>query len=137
MGDFNARVGRDTLSWGKVIGKHGVGKSNSNRLLLLSLCCEFDLVITKTIFQQSNSFKTTWWHLGSRYDYIIVRDHDRRDINSTAHNWSILVRPQNYSLTYHNAYKETCSKQSSKTTKKGRCNKTKGQEYLRLFPNYV
>jgi len=32
MGDFNARVGRNSTIWQRVIGKHGVGK-NSNATL--------------------------------------------------------------------------------------------------------
>ena len=60
MGDFNARVGNDTLSWNYVIGKHGIGKSNSNGLMLLSLCSEFDLLISNTVFQQPNRYKTSW-----------------------------------------------------------------------------
>ena len=38
LGDFNARVGRDYSSWENILGKHGVGRGNSNGTLLLSLC---------------------------------------------------------------------------------------------------
>jgi len=35
MGDFNARVGRDSDAWKKILGKHGLGNENSNGTRLL------------------------------------------------------------------------------------------------------
>ena len=87
MGDFNARVGTDYLSWENVIGKHGVGRENSNGTLLLSLCTQHDLTITNTIFQQANRHKTTWMHPGTKewhmIDYVITRRRDIQDVHHT------------------------------------------------------
>ena len=66
LGDFNARVGMDCASWENVIGKHGVGRENSNGTLLLSLCSQNNLIITNTIFQQATRHKTTWMHPGTK-----------------------------------------------------------------------
>lgn len=59
LGNCNAQVGYDLSVWRNVIGKHGVVKTNANGLLLLEKCSQQRLVITNTIFQQSNKYKTT------------------------------------------------------------------------------
>ena len=84
LGDFNARVGRDHETW-EVIGRHGIGKCNSNGLHLLSLCNELDLIIGNTLFQHKNKHKGTWMHPRSGHwhmiDFIITRARDRQDLH--------------------------------------------------------
>ena len=87
LGDFNARVGKEDHIWPGVLGRHGIGKMNTNRLLLLSLCSEFDLAITNTLFQQANKHKTSWKHPRSNHwhmlDYVIVRRRDIKSVHQT------------------------------------------------------
>lgn len=87
MGDFNARVGADFQTWGGVLGRHGIGRMNENGLRLLSLCREFNLTITNTVFQQKNCHKTTWMHPRSNnwhmIDYVITKQRDIRDFKIT------------------------------------------------------
>ena len=88
LGDFNARVGRDAAVWEGVIGRNGVGKMNSNGLRLLTLCTEFNLTITNTIFRMKDRYKTSWMHPRSKHwhliDYIIVRRSDLKFVMKTS-----------------------------------------------------
>lgn len=87
LGDFNARVGTDYQTWEGVIGKNGVGNSNSNGHLLLKTCATHDLLITNTVFRLPNRHKTSWMHPRSKHwhliDYVIIRRRDRQDVRVT------------------------------------------------------
>lgn len=84
LGDFNARVGNDSATWGSVLGQFGRGNSNENGCLLLSLCSELELAIVNTYFKQPENHFFSWTHPRSKrphlLDYIIVK---RRDLADT------------------------------------------------------
>jgi len=87
FGDFNARIGSDSKIWVNVMGKHGVGNINSNGHRLFSLCSEFGLFVTNTLFQLKHNHKTTWMHPLSKHwhllDYVLVKAVDLQDIQIT------------------------------------------------------
>ena len=87
LGDFNAGVGTDPKTWEGVIRSEGVGKCNSNGLLLLRKRAEHDLLITNTVFKLPNRNKTSWTHPRSKHwhliDYVIVGRTDRQDVRVT------------------------------------------------------
>ena len=60
LGDFNARVGKDTEIWSNTMGGHGVGSMNNSGLRHLSFCVEHKLPIVITIFQPKNKYTEMW-----------------------------------------------------------------------------
>ena len=60
IGDFEAMIGRENDKWPLVMGKHEIGKCNSNGELLLAVCSEFELIVTNTIFKQKDERKIIW-----------------------------------------------------------------------------
>ena len=69
------------------MGKHGIGKCNSNGEFLLALCSEFEIIVTNTMFKQKDERTTTWMRLRSKHwhmiDFFITRCRDKMDIHST------------------------------------------------------
>lgn len=87
LGDFNARVGKDEVTWRNVIGRCGVGNANSNGTMLLSACSKHSLAITNTFFRLPHKRRTSWMHPRSKQwhliDYVITRQRDLRDVHIT------------------------------------------------------
>ena len=88
IGDFNARIGRENDKWPSlVMGKHGIGKCNSNGELLLALYSEFELIVTNNMFKQKDECKPNRMHPCSGHwhmiDFIITICRDKMDIHST------------------------------------------------------
>ena len=57
LGNFNARVGKNSEAWQGVLGRHGIGNCSDNRRLLLKFCIKHQLTIINTIFQQKDTIK--------------------------------------------------------------------------------
>ncbi|XP_066915923.1 craniofacial development protein 2-like [Clytia hemisphaerica] len=87
LGDFNARVGSDWQLWPNVLGKHGIGKMNSNGLMLLDFCTQNSFTVMGSVFQLSNKFKTSWQHLRSKHwhqiDHVLADPQTRPHISIT------------------------------------------------------
>ena len=90
LGNFNGRTGSDFTIWGNVMGKQHVGNINSNGHRLLSLCSEFGLFVTNTLFQLKHIHRTTWMHIKQHrskqwhlLDYVLVKAVDIQDVQIT------------------------------------------------------
>ena len=60
MGDANAKVGSDNISYEEVMGKQGLGVMNDNGEIFADFCSLNDLVIGGTIFPHKDIHKATW-----------------------------------------------------------------------------
>ena len=79
--------GRDFELWKGVQGRHVTGNCNDNGCRHRELCSKHQLVITNTLFQQKDRFKTTWRHPRSKHwhllNYVLTRQHGTRDVLHT------------------------------------------------------
>ena len=87
LGKFNAHVGYDHSQWGRVLDMSGIGNMNSNGLLLLSKCAEYELLFTNTVLRLANKYKTTWIPARSGpwlvINYVSICQYDIRDVLTT------------------------------------------------------
>ncbi|KAK3796976.1 hypothetical protein RRG08_015842 [Elysia crispata] len=60
MGDANAKVGSDNISYEEIMGKQGLGVMNDNGERFADFCSLNDLVIGGTIFPHKDIHKVTW-----------------------------------------------------------------------------
>ena len=80
--NFNGRVGIDHKTWEGIIGRNGVGNSNSNGHMLLSVCSAHDLLITNTIFRLPNHNKPSWMHPRLKHWHLMSSSGKRTDRTS-------------------------------------------------------
>ena len=70
-------VGTDHQTWEGVIGPEGVGKCNTNGLLLLRKCAEHDLITNTVYFLDASPFRTLASHR------LCVSAENRQDVRVT------------------------------------------------------
>lgn len=84
LSDVNEQVGCDSATWQGVVGEQGVGRCNSNHLLLLKICAAHYLLIISTQLSACHSY---WMQPHSKHwylvDYVTVRRKDRQHARVT------------------------------------------------------
>ena len=80
LGNFNARVGNNAVTWQGIIGRFRPGGYNENGVLLMDYCALNGLVVTNQLFQHCSCHQYTWFHpaesaqtgIGHVLEYVLV-----------------------------------------------------------------